>query len=1100
MITGTNLAGAWVTIAGVTATVVTSVDTRVEARAPASTSGLGLASRAVDVDVMNATGTKTVTDGYTYRGIAFVFIRGMTSDYTEGEIDPSDPFTVDHPNGLARDLVNRGIPEGSFHQFSYDPDSPSYGCEDTLGHIATSAFGPSEPVRLLHEKVRAIADATSNVDVYLVGHSQGGVVAMAYLAYLQHVGQLTSEVPGTTGSNLARLAGVITLDSPLGGIAPPAGLVAFLAKFKPGCTYSGALPDDALDFMRLFRSAWPDSPLGGNAWTGRVFYGSDALGTNDTMAGNSGDREPPSVLTIGNTADCAFWTGVTTQWVTNTSQRVFARSINDGDLWLCVKFGLAGVPANHERVLRSDLVADAIWALINGEVPPTGGGIEVPAATSASSIASAPAIVGTITGAGGAPLANADVAAISTDTGAATSATTDGEGSYALPLAPETYLVAVHDPSGGHAPGYAAAGGGFTTDFDTALRVVVGASDVTVDVALVAAHLVSGTVTSGPSPLVGLAVEARDETGVFVTGALTVADGTYELVLADGTYLVRVEGGGQYASGYYGPAGYAASAPDATPVVVADDHVTGIDLSLPTIAHVAGMVTDGSGAPLEGILVAARNGDRVWPGITGADGSYTMPVDPGSYIVSFEDPARQYATGYYSSGGYVADETAATDVEVGLADVPAISVALPGLPDLTLAKTHTGTFSQGDTGRSYTLTVTNAGAAPTAGTVTVADTLPAGLIATALSGSGWSCTLATLTCTRSDALAAGASYPAITLTVDVAPDAPAAVTNTAAVSGGGELNVVNSSAADPTTIVALPATGFLRVTGDPAVPAQISLNGEIADSWGLTWVKVPPGSYTVAFSHVEGFSPPAEQTVNVSAGATTTVTGTFTRRGSLRVVTSPAVGGRISVDGMPRNNWGMWTDVPAGQHQVCFGPVAGFTAPACQTATVTAGQLTTVTGTYTANGAATGATNVGFLRVTTDPAVPAQISLNGEIADSWGLTWLELAPGQYTVHFSHVEGFSPPADQTVTVTADQTTTVTGTYTRRGSLRVVTSPAVAATITVDGVARNDWGMWTDIPTGQHEVCFGAVAGFTAPACQTVTVTAGGLTTVTGTYAP
>src|SRR5207245_2900990 len=65
----------------------------------------------------------------------------------------------------------------------------------------------------------------------------------------------------------------------------------------------------------------------------------------------------------------------------------------------------------------------------------------------------------------------------------------------------------------------------------------------------------------------------------------------------------------------------------------------------------------------------------------------------------------------------------------------------------------------------------------------------------------WSCTVgATSTCSRSDALAAGASYPAITLTVNVAANAPATVTNTATVSGGGETNTANNSSSDPTTV------------------------------------------------------------------------------------------------------------------------------------------------------------------------------------------------------------------------------------------------------------------------------------------------------------
>ena len=123
-------------------------------------------------------------------------------------------------------------------------------------------------------------------------------------------------------------------------------------------------------------------------------------------------------------------------------------------------------------------------------------------------------------------------------------------------------------------------------------------------------------------------------------------------------------------------------------------------------------------------------------------------------------------------------------------------------PDLTITKSHTGNFSVGQTGAAYTITVSNAGHGPTSGTVTVVDTLPAGLKATAIAGTGWSCTLASLTCTRADALAATSSYPAITLTVNVAANALPLVTNSATVSGGGEVNVANDTASDPTTILA----------------------------------------------------------------------------------------------------------------------------------------------------------------------------------------------------------------------------------------------------------------------------------------------------------
>ncbi len=73
--------------------------------------------------------------------------------------------------------------------------------------------------------------------------------------------------------------------------------------------------------------------------------------------------------------------------------------------------------------------------------------------------------------------------------------------------------------------------------------------------------------------------------------------------------------------------------------------------------------------------------------------------------------------------------------------------------DVAVAKTHSGSFVAGDRGRTYVLTVRNAGNQATSGTVTLTDQLPAGLTATAIAGTGWSCQLGTLRCTRSNALA-----------------------------------------------------------------------------------------------------------------------------------------------------------------------------------------------------------------------------------------------------------------------------------------------------------------------------------------------------------
>ena len=127
------------------------------------------------------------------------------------------------------------------------------------------------------------------------------------------------------------------------------------------------------------------------------------------------------------------------------------------------------------------------------------------------------------------------------------------------------------------------------------------------------------------------------------------------------------------------------------------------------------------------------------------------------------------------------------------------ATALRRRPVLTITKSHAGDFAVGDTADTYTVTVSNtAGAGPTSGTVTVTDTIPSGLMLDSMAGTGWTCAADSNLCTRSDVLAAGASYPAITVTVDVSEDATSPQVNSVTVSGGGS---ASATATDPTVIL-----------------------------------------------------------------------------------------------------------------------------------------------------------------------------------------------------------------------------------------------------------------------------------------------------------
>ncbi len=157
------------------------------------------------------------------------------------------------------------------------------------------------------------------------------------------------------------------------------------------------------------------------------------------------------------------------------------------------------------------------------------------------------------------------------------------------------------------------------------------------------------------------------------------------------------------------------------------------------------------------------------------------------------------------------------------------------VPDLTIAKSHTGNFTRGDVGDTYTITVSNGGTDFTSGTVTVTDTLPAGLTATGISGTNWNCVLGTLACTRSDALANGSSYEVITLTVDVVGNAAAQVTNSVTVAGGGEVDASNDTASDPTTVLASDLT-IAKSHSDPFTQA------DMADTYTITVTNSGAGS------------------------------------------------------------------------------------------------------------------------------------------------------------------------------------------------------------------------------------------------------------------
>jgi len=215
-------------------------------------------------------------------------------------------------------------------------------------------------------------------------------------------------------------------------------------------------------------------------------------------------------------------------------------------------------------------------------------------------------------------------------------------------------------------------------------------------------------------------------------------------------------------------------------------------------------------------------------------------------------PSTVVSTAQVSGGGNIITSNDLTSSQV---------TVIAQAPDLILFKAHNGSFTQGQIGATYTLTVLNQGQSPTAGTVTVTDALPTGLSATAISGSGWTCVLSSLACTRNDPLGGFSNYPDITVTVTVAGDAPPLLTNIAYVSGGGQTNASNDSVQDPTVVIA------------PGSPTDLVISKKHI---GPNYLQGGSGEYLITVTNA-GSSPTDGSTVTVvdtlPAGLTATSIG-----------------------------------------------------------------------------------------------------------------------------------------------------------------------------------------------------------------------------------
>jgi hypothetical protein len=187
--------------------------------------------------------------------------------------------------------------------------------------------------------------------------------------------------------------------------------------------------------------------------------------------------------------------------------------------------------------------------------------------------------------------------------------------------------------------------------------------------------------------------------------------------------------------------------------------------------------------------------------------------------------------------------------------------AAPPSPSIT----HTGNFYQGQSNAVSLVTVTTG--QPTTSGVNVAIFPDPHFNVTAINAVNWSCNLVPLSCSRPDLLASG-SFEAIQLIGTVAANAPATITNSVTLSGGG---LPSSVQASDTATVEIPSgivqwgnsannqtlggpplgTGFVAISSEGFQSLALKNDGTIVQ-WGDTSlgeaVGLPAGSGFVAIA------------------------------------------------------------------------------------------------------------------------------------------------------------------------------------------------------------------------------------------------------------
>jgi hypothetical protein len=333
-----------------------------------------------------------------------ILIDGLCSSLPAGTTLPPQ-FTT--PGGLVDRLVAAGRAPDSIVAYSYRGGSlvagglwqpAPYECADSRDQSLV------QDVDVLDTQLASLLAIHPGAAFHLVGFSLGGLVAFAEVARL-------TTVDGWTLPNGGRIATVVTLDSPLGGLP----FVNELCGLAPDVCGGRPIPapNSSLFDMSAVWATGTGRPAGADRSVETLFPAPsarvDAPMRNQALALAAAGEPGVRFLSIGNVRDWLYaplgpnagtYAFLDTQWLTSGAggSGVYARAIDSGPAACKAASGdlAASYACNHGLVLTDAAVGAAVVAVIGGATPalaascrPGAGGCLMLPPRPATSIASA---------------------------------------------------------------------------------------------------------------------------------------------------------------------------------------------------------------------------------------------------------------------------------------------------------------------------------------------------------------------------------------------------------------------------------------------------------------------------------------------------------------------------------------------------------------------------------------------------------------------------------------------------------------------------------------------------------------------------------------